>query len=360
MKKIFLFLILLIFIGGKAIYGQTTANGQDTYINEVEAIDYSVVDTNLYYEYEAKMDDLGYSTSYNPEVSLYVDIIDPDPFYVSVYSPYYYYGYTWGYYNPYFYNGYYPYYYYGFGWYSPWFYMPCWGYGWGYYGPYYGNSYWGHTGYLIGHRGYNYNGRENSLTHNSAKNARTISQKPVQTNQRSINNQSNTKSYTPPTYRQAKSSNEYTRSKNTTNQVPNNRYIPNQKQTQPAQRTQPVQQRANPGYNPQKSNSTPVRSNSYSTPTRTNSTPVRSNSYTTPTRSNSYSTPTRTNSTPTRSNSYSSPQRNSTPSRSYSPGRSAPSRSSGSYSSPSRSSGSFSSPSRSSGGGSRSGGGGRK
>lgn len=145
--------------------------------------------------------------------------------------------------------------------------------------------------------------------------------KPEQT--QSTQTTTRTQSYTPPTYRQPKSSQEYLSPRT----KPSGNSVQQQTRTGPSNTTKPpsVQtQRQNTipsGTNKQNPGSTGTQMKNNKTPTR-DYTPVQS----TPTRSNNYSSPSRSNSnsSPSRSSGYSSPSRSSSPS------SSSPSRSSGS------------------------------
>lgn len=275
MKKLTIFLatiLMLVFVGCSSTKN-TTVRAQSQY-DEVYS-DSQIVDTADVKYYD---ESLGYGTSYDHQKNLYIQVIDPDPFYVSVYSPYYYVGYSWNYvpyYNP---------YYYGFGWYNPW-YNPYWHWGWyPYYYPYpyyncynyYGYGYYGY-GYHHGHHKGHYYGKRNSMYYDNVGYKRNV----TNTNARNIGNRSvervnsrvnqpqpkynrdtrNVQSYSSPAYRQPKSSSEYMRS------------------------------------------STPIRNERYSSPTGTRySTPTNrssnlnsrpSNRYSTPTGRNEYNTGTR-------------------------------------------------------------------
>ena len=219
------------------------------------------------------------SSSYDPDVNIYINI---NPIPNNYWTPYY--SYSWYYPYPYYsYNWYYPYYGYPYyGCYS--YYSGYYPYYYGYHHPYWGNHGWNDRGYMTD----TYYGRRYGNQTPNHQNQRVISnqpQKPIQ-NQKTIQpkrtvgddvyyqRRKNTQNYTSPNYKKAKS---------------------NQKYTRPIQRTTPTR--------------TTQPTPKYRQPTRT--TPPTRNSYTPSNRS------------------YSSPR--STPSRSYSsPSRSTPSRNGGS------------------------------
>jgi uncharacterized membrane protein YgcG len=262
MKKIFLFLASAMLILSSCSSTKSIVRSQSYYTDDVYTQNKEIVqdtttpkDTTMYYD-----ESLGYGTSYDSKTTFYVNILDPSPYYVSIYSPYYYGYYNWGWYNPYFY--YTPYYYYCWGWYNPYSYY---GYGWGY--PYYGHyhhDYWhhghgwhnGHDGWHNGHNGYYYGKRNpalyNSNTNSLYRNSRSVQQR---VNSRVANTrtqvqpkyQRSVQSYSYPAYREAKSSREY---------INNNRYYTPPRSTAPTNRgyNSPSQQNTRQSSSPSPQN----------------------------------------------------------------------------------------------------------
>ena len=293
-----------------------TSQNDDVYATSrqstiVVSVDSAYPDTTQYYN-----EQLGYGTSYNPEINLYCNVIDPDPFYISIYSPYYM---GWGIYNP------YPHYYYGYGWYNPYYYGGYWS---PYYGGYYGyySNYGAHYNSYMGRHRYDNYGHRNYNKNDFFKNKNNIQITKYVSRNQNIKTQPkynrNVQSYSSPIYRQPKSSQEY-----------NNSNLKSNTTTRQGNYVTPT---GNRNYVTPTGQST--RQGNYVTPTGQS---TRQGNYVTPTRNRNYVTPTSKN----RTNNYSQPSQ---PLRQISPSRSYPS-----YS-PSRSS------SGSGGGGTRSGGGGRR
>ena len=344
-KLIFLIPLVVVFLFGCSSTKQTTAQSSKDYDYSITVPDNVIPDTTIrsqsYYDNYSNY----LSDESEPYTNIYINIVDPDPFYTPPYSPYLYFNwgvsYGWCYpYYPYYYSYYYPYYC-GYGPYYPyhewypyhpyphWGGYPHWDHHW--YDSHhhgvrpYNNGYYGHRTFSAG--GSYYNNRVSTYS----KSRSDVSQQRYQYKStrhtgayKTEYNKSTpppkysrggTSSYSSPMYRQAKSSREY--------------LIP---------RSPSPRSTSNNSY---QRSSTPQKN--YSTPQRTQ--PTQQKNYSTPQKS--YSTPQRTN------NSY---QRSSTPQKSYSTPQRSSSPSRSSYSSPSRSS-SPSSPSRSGGGGGRSSGG---